>query len=166
LGLGSNLGDSRKIIIDAVKELELILLDLRRASLYETSPLHVADQGRFINTVVAGFYGTGAESQAWDPLESARELLSRIHIIEKRFGRDRTHERRWGERFLDIDILLLGNYTLNEPDIIVPHPLLKERRFALQPLLEILPDAVEPDTGLSYTLYCQSLPDQGVNRLA
>jgi 2-amino-4-hydroxy-6-hydroxymethyldihydropteridine diphosphokinase len=154
LGLGSNLGDSRGIVLDAVKELELVLVELRRASLYETSPLHVTDQGRFINTAVAGFYAG-----------SARELLSRIHSIEKRFGRDRTRERRWGERFLDIDILLFGNYTVNEPDLVIPHPRLKERRFALQPLLEILPEAGEPGTGLSYALCCQSLPDQGVNCL-
>ena len=160
LGLGSNLGDSRLIILEAAKALEGILLELRVASLYETDPLYVTDQGRFINTVVAGFYG-GNEN----PPESARLLLSEIHKIEERYGRNRAAEKRWGERLLDIDILLFGDSKINASDIIVPHPRLKERRFALQPLLEILPEVLEPGTGLSYRSICDALPDQGVRRL-
>ena len=158
--MGSNLGDSRVIILEAIKALEEILSELRCASFYETEPLYVTDQGRFINTVVAGFYNENSE-----PLESVRELLSCLHKIEESFGRNRAGERRWGERLLDIDILLFGDLTMNESDIIIPHPRLKERRFALEPLLEILPDAKEPGTGLFYSSICQALPDQGVKRL-
>jgi 2-amino-4-hydroxy-6-hydroxymethyldihydropteridine diphosphokinase len=158
LGLGSNMGDSRRIVFDALKALGDILPELRNASLYESDPLYVLDQGRFINTVVAGFYGENR-------LEFARELLSRLHEIEKRFGRNRAAERPWGERFLDIDILLFGDLRVNESDIIIPHPRLKERRFALEPLLEILPGAVEPGTGLSYRSICDALPQQGVKRV-
>ena len=160
LGLGSNLGDSHSIVINAVKVLGDVLRELRRASLYETEPLYYVDQGRFINTAVAGFYGVNQK-----PLEAARELLVQLHKIEERFGRKRDKERRWGERFLDVDILLFGDLTINESDIIIPHPRLKERRFALEPLLEIMPDATEPGTGLSYRSICQALPDQGVKRL-
>jgi len=166
LGLGSNLGDSRQIVLDAVKALGEALTGLRMASLYETKPLYVTDQGSFINTVVEGLYDPNYMSiEASSPTASARELLSRLHEIEARFGRDRANERRWGERFLDIDILLFGDYTVNEADSIIPHPRLKERRFALEPLLELSPDATEPGTGLFYRDFCDALPDQGVRIL-
>jgi len=154
LGLGSNRGDSRCIILDAAAALRQALAELNMASLYETSPLYVTDQGSFINTAVVGLYSG-----------TARELLSCIHEIEARFGRDRQKERRWGERTLDIDILLFGNLTLNESDLQIPHARLKERRFALEPLLELLPNAVEPGTGLSYRSICDALPDQEVRKI-
>ena len=153
LGLGSNLGNSRHIILDAAKALEEVLTELRRASLYETEPLYVTDQGRFINTALAGYFDG-----------SAGELLKRVNEIEGRFGRDRARERRWGERPLDIDILLFGNQMINDNDLEIPHPRLKERRFALEPLLELLPGALEPGTGLSYKAICDALPPQGVKR--
>jgi len=162
LGLGSNLGDSRQIVLDAVKALEDVLTDLRMASLYETKPLYVTDQGCFINTVVEGLY---TPSKAFSSTVSARKLLSRLHEIEARFGRDRAKERRWSERFLDIDILLSGNSIISEADITIPHPRLKERRFALEPLLELFSDATEPGTGLFYRDICAALPDQGVRIL-
>ena len=162
LGLGSNLGDSRLIVLDAIKALTGVLLELRPASLYETKPLHVTDQASFINTAVAGFYpetmiGSSNTAHAWD-------LLHRINEIEARFGRDRSRERRWGERTLDIDILLFGGLTLSESGLEIPHPRLRERRFALEPLLELLPEAVDPVTGISYRSIRDSLPDQGVRK--
>jgi len=159
LGLGSNLGDSRQIVLDAVKALEEVLTGIRRASLYETKPLYVTDQGSFINTVVEGSY---TPEKALSPAASARELLSRLHEVEARFGRDRSKERRWGERFLDIDILLFGDITVNETDLAIPHQRLKERRFALEPLIELAPDIAEPGTRLFYRDLCAALPDQGV----
>ena len=166
LGLGSNLGDSRQIVLDAVKSLEEVLTGLRSASLYETKSLYVTDQGSFINTVVEGHYEPNYTSiEASSPTASARELLSHLHEIEARFGRDRAKERRWGERFLDIDILLFGEYTVNEADLVIPHLRLKERRFALEPLLELSPDITEPGTGLFYRDLCAALPDQGVRIL-
>jgi len=172
LGLGSNKGDSRQIILDTVKALERILTDLRRASLYETEPMYVKDQGCFINTAVAGFF-RGIPSIPNLPSlpkshglpNAPKDLLSAIHDLEAKFGRDRKQERRWGERSLDIDILLFGDLVINEADLQIPHPRLKERRFALEPLLELLPDALEPVTGLSYRIMCNALPEQGVKRL-
>ena len=159
LGLGSNRGDarrdSRRIILDAIDALGEVLSELRRASLYETEPMYVTDQERFINTAVAGFYSG-----------SARELLDKIHEIEGRFGRDRSRERRFGERCLDIDILLFADLRVKEPDMEIPHPRLTERRFALEPLLELLPEAAEPATGKSYRSFCDALAEQGVKRLS
>jgi 2-amino-4-hydroxy-6-hydroxymethyldihydropteridine diphosphokinase len=163
LGLGSNLGDSRQIVLDAVKALEGVFTGLRSASLYETKPLYVTDQGSFINTVLEGHYKPNYTSiEASSPTASARALLSRLHEVEARFGRNRANERRWGERFLDIDILFFGDSIISEADIAIPHPRLKERRFALEPLLELSPDFAEPGTGLFYRDFCAALPDQGV----
>ena len=123
LGLGSNLGDanrdSRQIIIDAIKALEEILTELRSASLYQTVPMYVTDQNRFINTAVAGNFSGSPD-----------KLLQYVHKIENDFGRNRKNERRWGERTLDIDILLFGDLTIKEDNLIIPHLRLKERRFA------------------------------------
>jgi 2-amino-4-hydroxy-6-hydroxymethyldihydropteridine diphosphokinase len=154
LGLGSNrsfggLG-SRDILEAACRALSEVLEDLRRASFYETDPLHVADQGRFLNTAVTGFYRGGPG-----------ELLARIQEIEASFGRNRTEERRWGERTLDIDILLFADLVLSGPALEIPHPRLRERRFALVPLLELLPGAQEPRSGVFYRTLCGALPSQG-----
>ena len=154
LGLGSNLGDSRSILINAAETLKTILCELKNAPLYKTDPLYVLDQGCFINTAVAGFYDN-----------SPGDLLKEINKIEKQFGRNRAKERRWGERSLDIDILLFGNEIINSPDLVIPHPRLKERRFALEPLLKIIPEAREPGTGLFYQKVCETLPNQGVSLL-
>ena len=164
LGLGSNLGDSRLIVLDAIKALEGVLTGLRAASLYETAPLYVTDQAGFINTGVAGFYPEPLAQDSSDA-SCARNLLHRINEIEAHFGRDRSRERHWGERPLDIDILLFGDLVLSESDLEIPHPRLRERRFALEPLLELLPEAKQPGTGVFYRKICDSLPDQGVKRI-
>jgi len=66
---------------------------------------------------------------------------------------------------LDLDILLFGELIINETVLTIPHPRLKERRFALEPLLELSPDIAEPGTGLFYRDFCAALPDQGVSVL-
>jgi 2-amino-4-hydroxy-6-hydroxymethyldihydropteridine diphosphokinase len=155
LGLGSNKGDSLGIILEAITALDHILDKLKRASLYESDPLYVTNQNRFINTAAAGLY-PGAPG----------ELLAAVQEIEARFGRDRSREQRWGERPLDIDILLFGDLILNERGLQIPHPRLKERRFALEPLLELMPCALEPGTGIPYQSICDALPAQGVKRVS
>jgi len=92
-----------------------------------------------------------------------RELLAAAQDIEAKYGRDRTKEIRWGPRTLDIDILLFGNEVIDEPErpgrqaLIIPHPRLAERAFALRPLLDLLPEAVEPGTGRTYRVILNSL---------
>jgi 2-amino-4-hydroxy-6-hydroxymethyldihydropteridine diphosphokinase len=97
----------------------------------------VPDQPKFLNTAVCGY---------WD--RSPWELLGALHLIEAAFGRDRNRERRWGERTLDIDILLFGDMVVSGgPELEIPHPRLKERIFALAPLVELLPESRDPLTG-------------------
>jgi 2-amino-4-hydroxy-6-hydroxymethyldihydropteridine diphosphokinase len=152
LGLGSNRGDSRCILQEAAGSLKDILKDMRRASVYRSKALYVTGQADFFNTAVCGIY----EKTPYD-------LLNIIHQIEAQFGRDRRYERRWGERTLDIDVLLFGNLTLNDAPVLeIPHPRLRERRFALAPLLDILPDAQDPLTGRPYRIFLEAVSFQGI----
>ncbi|MDR1288523.1 MAG: 2-amino-4-hydroxy-6-hydroxymethyldihydropteridine diphosphokinase [Treponema sp.] len=142
LGIGSNKngedGRSPRLIIEAaVKDLAGFIGGLRAASIRETKPLHVTDQPPFLNTAVAGFYRG-----------SPRELLFAVNAVEAAYGRDRSRERRWGERTLDIDILLFGCLAVAEEGLVIPHPRLKERAFALEPLLELVPAAQDPLDGV------------------
>jgi 2-amino-4-hydroxy-6-hydroxymethyldihydropteridine diphosphokinase len=155
LGLGSNKGDSRGILEAAIGALGTVLSDVRQASLFITEPLYVLDQKRFLNTAVAGYYPS-----------SPQDLLKTIQELEASFGRDRTQERRWGERTLDIDILLFGDLVIAEPpDLEIPHPRLTERAFALAPLLELVPDAEDSRTGVSYKTIFAHLHPQGIYSL-
>jgi 2-amino-4-hydroxy-6-hydroxymethyldihydropteridine diphosphokinase len=143
LGLGSNrpgaYGGPRAILEKAMADLEKILSSPRQASIRETEPLHVKDQPAFLNTAVAGFCALTPE-----------DLLAEINRIEAFYGRDRAKERRWGERTLDIDILLYGDMVVRRPRLEIPHPRLTERLFALDPLLELLPEACDPVSGRLY----------------
>jgi 2-amino-4-hydroxy-6-hydroxymethyldihydropteridine diphosphokinase len=111
----------------------------------------VRDQPRFLNTAVSGWYA-----------QSPRELLTVIHGIEASYGRDRSRERRWGERTLDIDILLFGGRIVSEPPALeIPHPRLNERPFALEPLLELLPQARDPVSGRLFREILAELRETG-----
>jgi 2-amino-4-hydroxy-6-hydroxymethyldihydropteridine diphosphokinase len=165
LGLGSNkaYGQAGKrvtrkpqgLLEEGVRKLEGVLSCLRSAPLFETEPLYVTDQARFLNTAVCGYYEGGPH-----------ELLSVIHDIEASCGRDRPKERRFGERTLDIDILLFDSLIIADPDLEIPHPRLRERSFALIPLLALLPAAKDPRTGELYRDILEKLPEQGVREAA
>ncbi|MDR1219385.1 MAG: 2-amino-4-hydroxy-6-hydroxymethyldihydropteridine diphosphokinase [Treponema sp.] len=129
----------RELLEEGKRKLSGVLSDLRVAPVFETEPLYIVDQPRFLNTAVCGWY-EGAP----------RVLLSVIHDVEASCGRNRAEERRFGERTLDIDILLFGGLVMSEPDLEIPHPRLAERAFALIPLLALLPDAKDPRSGASY----------------
>ena len=70
-----------------------------------------------------------------------RDLLARAQEVERALGRDRAHEKRWGPRTADIDIIAYDDLTLDDPDLTLPHPRLFERAFVLVPLAEIAPDS-------------------------
>ena len=148
LGLGSNLGDRAQMLSRARALLEGPDLRMVGGSrVYESPPWGMADQPWFLNQVVE--IRTGLPPRA---------LLSRCLDIEARLGRVRTV--RWGPRTIDIDILLYGGLEMNAPDLIIPHPRLRHRAFALIPLEELAPGLVLPD-GTAVESALAALPDRG-----
>jgi 2-amino-4-hydroxy-6-hydroxymethyldihydropteridine diphosphokinase len=128
VGLGSNLGDPQEQIRRA---LELLAAEegvevVAVSALRETDPVGYEEQPRFLN---------GAAELRTSL--SARELLGRLLAIERRLGRVRGEGPRFGPRTIDLDLLLHGDEVVAEPGLVVPHPRLHERRFALEPLAEL-----------------------------
>src|ERR1700722_20319296 len=133
IALGGNVGDVRSTFDQAVA----LLCDGRairlkaRSSDYRTPPWGVTNQPPFVNAVIA-------VATSLNP----HELLARADESERALGRDRTRERRWGPRTIDIDLLAYDDLTVAEPDLVLPHPRLFGRAFVLVPLAEIVPDRV------------------------
>jgi 2-amino-4-hydroxy-6-hydroxymethyldihydropteridine diphosphokinase len=119
IGLGSNLGDRERILHAALERLSQ-LGALRVSSFRETVPVGVTDQPMFINAAAELETDLGA-----------KELLEALLEIERELGRKRRAETRWGPRTIDLDLLLFGEETIDEPGLTVPHPRLADRRFAL-----------------------------------
>jgi 2-amino-4-hydroxy-6-hydroxymethyldihydropteridine diphosphokinase len=131
VGLGSNLGDRERQIQAAAE-----LIGARRLSaIVETEPWGVEDQPRFLN----------AAAEVVTPLP-ARAFLELLLDVERQLGRVRTGER-WGPRAIDLDLLLFGKATIDEPGLVVPHPFLLERGFVLEPLAELAPGLEIPGNG-------------------
>jgi len=133
LALGGNVGNSRAILDRAVALLcdgnEVRLK--ARSSEYRTPPWGFKYQSPFINLCIA------VETEL-----SPRELLARAQAVELQLGRDRAHEKRWGPRTADIDIIAYDDLSVDELGLTLPHPRLFERAFVLLPLAEIAPDRV------------------------
>lgn len=138
VGIGSNLGGRRQPIADAVELLsvEAGIKIVAVSSLRETDPVGYENQPRFLN-------GAALVETALSP----RELLARLLAIERRLGRVRGQGPRFGPRTIDLDLLLYGDETVDEPGLTVPHPRLAERRFALEPLAELDPALEIPGHG-------------------
>jgi 2-amino-4-hydroxy-6-hydroxymethyldihydropteridine diphosphokinase len=134
LGLGSNLGDRQANLSAALERLERSpSVRLQRcSSLYESAPVGVLDQPWFLNAVAE--IGTGLA-----PLE----LLALLKSIERELGRQ--PGRRWGERLVDLDLLLYGDLELATDVLTVPHPELWRRLFVLAPLQELAPELRTPN---------------------
>ena len=135
LALGSNLGDREENLARAIAMLsEQDVPVLRVSSLYETEPQGLAGQPWFLNQVV--------ETQtALFP----RQLLARVKKIEREMGRKPSV--RNGPRLIDIDILLYGQAILKTADLEIPHPRMLERRFVIEPLVELSPELLHPGNG-------------------
>ncbi|MBS0569141.1 MAG: 2-amino-4-hydroxy-6-hydroxymethyldihydropteridine diphosphokinase [Proteobacteria bacterium] len=141
IGLGANIGHPRTAVQNALKALaELPDSRLVAASrLYRTAAWGRVDQPDYVNA--AALVQTQLTPQA---------LLRQLQDIERNGGRRTEHEtasQRWGPCVLDLDLLLYGERTVNEPGLRVPHPWLHARAFALVPLAEIAPDAPFPGHG-------------------
>ena len=131
LSLGSNLGDRAANLHAAIAQLGAAGPVRAVSALYETQPVDVPDQPWFLNCAVA------LETES-----TPRELLKFVLAIEEKMGRLRMREK--GPRKIDIDILLFGERTVEEPGLKIPHPSLQERRFVLEPLVEIAPEVRHP----------------------
>jgi 2-amino-4-hydroxy-6-hydroxymethyldihydropteridine diphosphokinase len=155
LGLGSNLGDRRALLIQAIDALDWGAVSVvARSGVYETEPIGGPEgQPPFLNQVIAVETALGA-----------RKLWERCSAVEAALGRARDHEERWGPRTIDIDLLLYGDETHDEPDLTVPHPRLAERAFALVPLAELAPDAVIPGRGTTAEVLAALPGSQRVSR--
>ena len=139
IGLGSNLGDRKALLDGAI------------AALAKTSGISVLAVSTYHETApVGGPEGQGAFLNAAASLETSLEpepLLDVLQAIEQVSGRVRT--AHWGERTLDLDLLLYGDSRIQSPRLSVPHPWMALRRFVLAPLAEIAPEVVDPLTGLT-----------------
>jgi 2-amino-4-hydroxy-6-hydroxymethyldihydropteridine diphosphokinase len=134
LSLGSNLGDRAQHLEDAIRLLEQPDLKvLRRSSIYETEPRDSTAQPWFLNLVLE------IETRLF-PVQ----LLARVLKVETRLGRKRLAAK--GPRTIDLDIVLYGSIVMDTPALTIPHPRMHERRFVLEPLVELEPDLRHPVT--------------------
>ncbi len=152
LGLGSNKGNKKKYLDSACVALGKILKNMRRSSIYQTSPQDYLEQDDFFNMVVEGEYEGSPFS-----------LLDEIQKIEAINGRNREKEISKGPRTLDIDLLFFDDISLNTPRLTIPHPQLEKRAFVLVPLLELFPDFTKRN--VSYKTFLPALKDQKVNKI-
>ena len=133
ISLGSNIGDRKKNILEPIRLLDTppdITVE-KKSSLYSTDPIGYVGQDWFLNSVV----------EITTRL-SPKDLLSRCQAIEEQMGRARTMP--WGPRIIDLDLLLYGGETIEDNELIIPHPHLHKRGFVLVPLAEIAPDILHP----------------------
>lgn len=151
-GIGSNVGDGMAHLAAAVAGLRTLGENVVVSPYYSTAPVGGPDQERYLNAVVTV-----------TTRETPGAILEHIHSIERERGRLR--RERWGPRTLDIDLLLYGDAVIDEPGLQVPHPRMAERRFVLQPLLDIWPDATLPD-GRPLAPMLEQVRDQDVRLVA
>lgn len=154
LALGSNLGDCRTILENALELLDKTpgIKLLSCSHWYQTTPIG-PPQPDYIN-------GCALLQVQVTP----QQLLQTLLAIEAKFGRIR--KERWGARTLDLDLLLFENLILDTPTLQLPHPRMRERAFVLVPLAEIAPDWIEPVTGIAIAKLAQNLDNTGVRRLS
>lgn len=136
VALGSNLGDRAAHLAVAAQRLSRILRQLRVSQFFETEPWGLRDQPNFLNAAVAGITSL-----------TPHELLDALQAIECECGRERPFPN--SPRTLDLDLILFGDETIATDRLQVPHPRFRERRFVLEPLVEVAPFMRDPETGLT-----------------
>jgi 2-amino-4-hydroxy-6-hydroxymethyldihydropteridine diphosphokinase len=152
VGLGSNLGAREATLAAAVADLGQLGSALRVSALYETDPVG-PPQPSYLNAAVR-----------LEVPGEPRVLLARLLDVERRYGRVR--REKWGPRTLDLDILWIDGVSHTDPDLVVPHAALRERRFALAPLLDVAPEARDPVTGEPLGDWLRALPEVGIRLVA
>jgi len=158
VALGSNLGDSRIIVLDALARLQnFSAAPVLKSSLWQTSPVDCPpDSPKFVNAVA------GLVPQADETPES---LLKKLRELEVEFGRKPKTVLN-EPRSLDLDLIVFRNEIRNSPELVLPHPRAHQRRFVLQPLSEIAPELILPGQGKTVAELLAGLPkDETVMRL-
>jgi 2-amino-4-hydroxy-6-hydroxymethyldihydropteridine diphosphokinase len=146
VAVGSNLGDRQQHLLFARQHLTALLQNLRMSTLFETEPVGVAGvQPRFLNAAAVG-----------ETALNVHEFFRALQDIEQAAGRERPFPG--AARTLDLDLILFGTTILREPQLDVPHPRFRERRFVLEPLAEIAPDLRDPVTSLTIAELLARLP--------
>ena len=148
IGLGANLGDRRATLREAAARIAALARASARSHLWETAPVGGPAQPDYLNAAL---------SVEW--LEPPLALLDALMRIESELGRVRTLPN--APRTIDLDVLWIDGLVVDEPRLVVPHPRLHQRAFALAPMLEVAPAAVDPRTGQRYFIP----DDPGVRRL-
>jgi 2-amino-4-hydroxy-6-hydroxymethyldihydropteridine diphosphokinase len=152
IGLGANLGDTQLAFRTALAELAALGELVGVSALYRSAPVGGPPQPYFMNAAARlSFPGT------------PEHLLAEAHRIERLAGRAR--RERWGPRTLDLDILWIAGLHVGFAGLHVPHARLRQRAFALQPLLDVAPDARDPVDGEAYRAVLDRLGTAGVERL-
>ena len=137
LGLGSNLGDRKEFLSMACDHLcSEVIREFRASSIYESEPLLKKQQPKYFNMVVCGL-----------TVLSPRKLLKKCQKIELILGR--IQREHWGSREIDIDILSYGNRIINKENLVIPHPEIENRSFVLMPMLELSPEWLHPEKGIT-----------------
>ena len=131
LSLGSNIGNRAANLRQAMERLRDLGTIVAASSLYETDPVEVQQQPMFLNCALA-------MKTEFTP----RQFLSQILALEQSMGRRRTQLK--GPRTIDIDVVFFGDAVVDTPELTIPHPAMHQRRFVLEPLVEIAPDAIHP----------------------
>lgn len=145
--IGGNIGDRQQLL---AKAKTLIAAQcgtiVRCSSVYETEAWGLTDQPLFLNQVVE-----------LDTVLAPHMLLNTVLQIELQMGRAR--KEKYGPRLMDIDILLFGNAIVNDPELVVPHPHMAQRRFVLAPLAELVPQLVHPILNMTIQQMLAQCPD-------
>ena len=145
IGVGSNVGDRKTNLINAIGKLSEFMIITDKSKAYETEPQYVLDQEKFLNAVLCGYTKV-------KPLD----LLKKLKDLETLLGR--VDGPRNGPRLIDLDLLYYGERCISTNTLTLPHPRIQERYFVLRPLLDIAPNLKHPISGKTVQQLIDELP--------